>query len=309
MIRGIYPGIVNHRFYLIMLVVLTNIIFKPVSCLAEESSLVPSDFTMNQPIFEFQYKLGAFVNPYDGTVKIYKNYIINHAMTGESGDLRIAVYLTDKKYDSEDTISGCEIVNKNIGRLKAGERIKFDDIDLNIDQYPVAGKYYVTLLLEEYNKDDFYIVKDQVLDNTVDIPNSPVLKDKNQELKTFFVIVGAAASVINSSQESSEPEPSNVNIDTNNENIGNVDTNSLQSVQRTCDDLERAIDSLQDQLNSVSARHEEYMNQQKKDFAEGTISRIDPDSNAMQQILQLKRRIAEDKQLLARYKQRMRELS
>lgn len=269
----------------------------------EANSLSPNNFELNSPIFEFEYKPSVYVDPMNGTATIYCSSIINHAMNGKSGDLELSVYLTQKKYEGDGTITGCEIVKKNIGRLNAGTQIKFNDgsIVLDVQYYPPAGTYYATVLLDEYSKDGFYIVKYQSIDKPVDIPANPVVKEKDQDLKTFIAVVGALTGSANTSPEPNEQtQPNTDNVDAD-----NVDQKKVASLQRACDMLERHITKQKDDLARLIARHEQHLRNQRRDLDAGLIRFIDPDNGTAQLIIVTKLAIEKSEYQLLVYRQKI----
>jgi hypothetical protein len=279
---------------LVVLFCIINIFFGN-TIYAEDNNLTPQDIELNSPIFTFKYAPNIFINPTEGTVTVYCDSIMNHAINGKSGDLRLSIYLTQTKYEDESTILGCEIVKKDIGRLAAGEQIKFNDgaMVLNIEQYPAMGTYYATVLLEEYVKDGFYIVKYQSIDNPVQIPENPVIKDKNRDLNTFFTVLGAVVVAVNNSSTSSGTDIQTSNIETNSPDSG--DSSNHNAKRRM--DLERTRDMLQRQING----NEEMLARKQSETSTNIVS--------IAAVQMLKRDIANEKKQLAGINRQIEELN
>lgn len=118
----------------------------------------PSNNSFPEVKFEsFRRPLGVKVDSEKQMVKIFCDDIINHDINEKSGDLQIAVYLTTTKYLG-GTIDGYEIATQDCGQLFAGEMYKINELTLNYEKNPAPGSYYVTLILEQYDNDNFYIV-------------------------------------------------------------------------------------------------------------------------------------------------------
>lgn len=102
------------------------------------------------------------------SVEVEVSAIKNREQSGKSGSLKLAVYATKEPYKS-GTISGTKIYESRIEQLRAGytRNIKLKGAML---KKPMEGRYYVTVLLLEYDGKDerYYIVANETIAHMID---------------------------------------------------------------------------------------------------------------------------------------------
>lgn len=247
----------------------------------------PEDIFMNSSVVKFdtsRNSLSVKVYPEKQTVKISGGDIINHALSGESGDIQIAVYLTGEKY-SGDTINGYKIVTQNYGQLSAGKHYKIGQLNQKYEQDLPTGSYYVTLVLLEYDHDDFYIVDSWGEDEKVIIPEKGP-----SDLDIALAILGGLAG----------QQPGNVGL--NNQPVSNGGDDYGNSSDRQS--LERALAHAESEL----AKDQGLLERQKERYYDQ--KRRGKDASAELRAVQATEKlIRSDEQLIASIKRRLSELN
>ena len=107
------------------------------------------------------------------TVRVYGDKIKNSSSGGHSGSIKLALYLTTSKYYG-GSISGYALgeYRFNPDYLNGGQYFYNIDKTTSFSVTPPDGDYYVTLLLLEYQSNDFYIVDYVTFNNTISFGNS-----------------------------------------------------------------------------------------------------------------------------------------
>ena len=128
------------------------------------------------------------------TVQIIGDNIINKESSGQSGTIKLYLYLTTTEY-SGGTINGYRLGEFNFDPLSGG--YQYNNIDQTVSyDTPPAGDYYATLVLTEYTNGEFIIMnylkfKDPIsFDNSVENDTSivppeiePVEKDNSAKIQ------------------------------------------------------------------------------------------------------------------------------
>jgi hypothetical protein len=93
-------------------------------------------------------------SPEDGSLQI-KVALISHTRRAATGGLRLSVWATSRAYRGGD-IRGYELGSVDLGALRKG--LVYNDVDEYTDlELPPSGRYYINLVLSEYDGEDYVI--------------------------------------------------------------------------------------------------------------------------------------------------------
>ena len=234
----------------------------------------------------------AFLSTSTGVVELSVSHLVNHALNGRSGDLRLLVYLTKTRYTGEGSIRGSVIAQKDFTSLPGGgvTMFKNDKLRLNVNHYPASGRYYLSVVLTEFCGDDYYVTDFYTTPVTVLVPAHPVIK-QNEFAK-------AAAGVLQATAEALAEQNANNNntAGTSGAGLGQAEAGGSTDVATLQLHLQRAYDQLNRDQNALT-------NAQQRHSA--TVSRGRSDFSGLQNIRLLRQAVQRDQQLIANLQHRI----
>jgi len=112
--------------------------------------------TFYQKPLRFIGGFGFETNPRGKGIKMEIDEIAHQRPSGESGTIKIQLFLTKKPYSENPSQQGYIVMDFNMGKLKAGYSFKKFSKWLHYNQ-PPPGNYYANLFVQEYTEDGFIL--------------------------------------------------------------------------------------------------------------------------------------------------------
>ena len=236
----------------------------------------------------------AFLSTSTGVVELSVSHLVNHALNGRSGDLRLLVYLTKTRYTGEGSIRGSVIAQKDFASLPGGgvTMFKNDKLWLNVNHYPASGRYYLSVVLTEFCGDDYYVTDFYTTPGTVLVPEHPVVK-QNEFAKAAAGILQATAEAL---AEQNANNNNTAGASGSGAAVGQAEPGGSTDVATLQLHLQRAYDQLNRDQNAL-------YNAQQRHSA--TVSRGRSDFSGIQNIRLLRQAVQRDQQLIANLQHRI----